>query len=79
MNEHDFRLSEFDADIKETTTQTADDEPDLPAFFDVRLKWGKMCEFLGRIGNQGRCKSGWVSKQLGNRNNNYTYNSRSQT
>lgn len=64
MNEYDFRMSELDVDIVETTTQTSDDESDLPAFFDVRLKWGNMCNFFARIGNQGRCKSGWVSKQL---------------
>lgn len=64
ISEYDFPMAELDTDINETTIETTDDESDLPAFFDVRLKWGNICEALSRIGNQGRCKSGWVSAKL---------------
>lgn len=61
IDQYDFPMSEIDGNVNETTTQTLNDEPVLPAFFDARLKWGEMCRTLSRIGNQGRCKSGWVS------------------
>ncbi|XP_050531001.1 cathepsin B-like [Daktulosphaira vitifoliae] len=33
---------------------------DIPAFFDARIKWGKICPFIGKVKNQGICKSGWA-------------------